>query len=212
MDDAGWNSASEQGVAGSLCADRAAAIWREHRGWVAAWLHGHKPRGVEVDDLLQEVAVTLVKHIDTIDSPERIGPWLRTVALNVVRDASRRQSVHQRTFTETSSEHAAPQPSDDDDSRARGRAALQIAESLPHEYREPLLLSLRGLSYRQISRVLELPVTTIETRLFRARKMVREELAATDRLMQQKDAIEDGDRGLKFDVNKAAQASRVTHE
>jgi RNA polymerase sigma-70 factor (ECF subfamily) len=48
---------------------------------------------------------------------------------------------------------------------------------LPPEYREPLLLRcLRGMSYRQIGEVLDLPVTTIETRLARARRMIRSEL------------------------------------
>ena len=43
--------------------------------------------------------------------------------------------------------------------------------------REPLLLRcVRGLSYQQISTILELPVTTIETRLARARRMLREEM------------------------------------
>ena len=43
-------------------------------------------------------------------------------------------------------------------------------------YREPLLLSLRGMSQKQISEAMDVPVTTIETRLIRARKMIRREL------------------------------------
>ncbi len=36
------------------------------------------------------------------------------------------------------------------------------------------------MTYRQISEVLELPVTTVETRLARARRMLREELREPD--------------------------------
>jgi hypothetical protein len=36
--------------------DEIRRIWREHRRWVAAILLAHKPREVEVDDLLQVVA------------------------------------------------------------------------------------------------------------------------------------------------------------
>ena len=44
-------------------------------------------------------------------------------------------------------------------------------------YREPLLLRcVRALSYQQISEVLDLPITTVETRLARARRMLREEV------------------------------------
>ena len=49
--------------------------------------------------------------------------------------------------------------------------------SLPGEYREPLLLRcVRSLSYQQISLILDMPVTTVETRLARARRMLREEV------------------------------------
>jgi len=49
--------------------------------------------------------------------------------------------------------------------------------TLPPEYREPLVLRcVRSLTYQQISEILNLPVTTIETRLARARRMLREEV------------------------------------
>ena len=57
------------------------------------------------------------------------------------------------------------------------RRLLERALGLPPEYREPLLLRcVRALSYQQISAILDLPVTTVETRLARARRMLREEI------------------------------------
>src|SRR5690606_2890781 len=66
------------------------------------------------------------------------------------------------------------------DAKERGRRALDIVMTLPAEYREPLLLNLRGLSHKQIAIVCELPMSTIETRVFRARVMVRNELEASE--------------------------------
>ena len=44
--------------------------------------------------------------------------------------------------------------------------------TLPSDYREPLILRcVRGMTYQQISEILDLPVTTIETRLARARRI-----------------------------------------
>ena len=52
---------------------------------------------------------------------------------------------------------------------------VEAAQRLQPDYREPLLLRcVRGMSYRQIADILDLPVTTIETRLARARRMIRE--------------------------------------
>jgi RNA polymerase sigma-70 factor (ECF subfamily) len=55
--------------------------------------------------------------------------------------------------------------------------ALELSRNLPDEYREPLLLrAVRGLSYRQIADILSVPITTVETRLVRARRMLREQI------------------------------------
>jgi len=75
-----------------------------------------------------------------------------------------------------------------------GRRLLELAHRLHPDYREPLLLRcVRGMSHRQISEILDLPVTTIETRIARARKMLREE-------------VEFEDQAASLPVTRAAQA------
>ena len=39
-----------------------AEVWRDNRRWIASVLAAHAPRGVDVEDLLQEVAATLVAN------------------------------------------------------------------------------------------------------------------------------------------------------
>lgn len=58
---------------------------------------------------------------------------------------------------------------------------LDLARGLPEGYREPLLLRcVKGMSYREIAKVLELPETTIETRIARGRRMLRELASRTE--------------------------------
>jgi RNA polymerase sigma factor (sigma-70 family) len=55
---------------------------------------------------------------------------------------------------------------------------LTLAQRLAPEYAEPLMLrAMRGMSQKQIAQTLDLPETTVETRLARARKMLLEEMA-----------------------------------
>ena len=55
------------------------------------------------------------------------------------------------------------------------RRITDLLDQLPDGYREPLLLkAVQGLSYRQIGHILGLPDTTVETRIARGRKMLRE--------------------------------------
>ncbi len=52
---------------------------------------------------------------------------------------------------------------------------MDLASQLPDGYREPLLLkALHDLSYREIGEILDLPETTIETRIARGRRQLRE--------------------------------------
>ncbi|MEQ8745826.1 sigma-70 family RNA polymerase sigma factor [Pyruvatibacter sp.] len=156
------------------------ALWRAHRRWVAAILLAHKPRGVELEDLLQEVAMKMVRDLHRLKDPASLRPWLRAVAVNAARTAGRRRKVRSVVRT-TSDERALEQGVDADDrpdAQEDGRRLLELARDLPEAYREPLMLrAVRGLSYRQIADALELPITTVETRLARARRMLRDAMA-----------------------------------
>jgi RNA polymerase sigma factor (sigma-70 family) len=160
------------------------ALWHEHRRWVAAVLLAHKPREAELEDLLQEVAMTFVTRVHELRDPAALRPWLRTVAVNAARMDARRVRVRRAALRPLQDEHdqlADPAHARDRraaEARAEAQAALAAAQALPEEYREPLLLRcLRGLSQKQIAATLGLPETTVETRLARARRLLRERLA-----------------------------------
>ena len=160
------------------------ALWHEHRRWVAAVLLAHKPREAELEDLLQEVAMTFVSRVHELRDPGALRPWLRTVAINAARMDARRVRLRRAALRPLQDEHAElADPARDrrlraDDARVEAQAALQAAQALPEEYREPLLLRcLRGQSQKQIAAILGVPETTVETRLARARRLLRERLA-----------------------------------
>lgn len=158
------------------------ALWESHRRWLAAVVLAHMPRGAELEDLLQEVAMRIVRQVHHVRDPAAIRPWMRSVAVNVARTAGRRRIPRLRLVDPSVDPADAPAPAARPVAHAlgaaeEGRRALDAAMRLKPEYREPLILQcVRGLSYKQIADVLGVPVTTIETRLARARRMVREEL------------------------------------
>lgn len=165
-------------------------LWRTHRRWVAAIILAHRPQSVDVDDLMQEVAVKLVAKIATLRDNASFRPWLRQIAINVCRGSARNLKPALRLSQSSSPEEGAldpgrvAMPASTDDTAAdcvdRNDAAQRLmkqALSLPPEYREPLLLRcVQSMTYQQIGELLDLPVTTIETRLARARRMLRQEV------------------------------------
>ena len=153
------------------------ALWRMHRRWVAAVILAHMPRGEDLDDLLQEVAMTLVGKVSTVRDPRHVRAWLRTVAVNAARAAARSRHARPQLRLVGGAHDEADVPAIDV-SAARdeeSRRLLGLVARLPDDYREPLMLrALHGLRSRQISEILDLPEPTIDTRISRARKMLRD--------------------------------------
>ncbi|MFN0207883.1 MAG: RNA polymerase sigma factor [Planctomycetota bacterium] len=160
--------------------DAIGALWREHRSWVAAVLFAHMPRGAELDDLLQEVATIVVEQIVTLRDPDKLRPWLRTVAINVAKGYARRDVTKRRAIRPFGEGEEEWIPDRRGSAQLAASAELQNLllrlQSLPPEYSEPLLLqSMNGMSQKQIAAALGVPETTVETRLARARRALREQ-------------------------------------
>ena len=156
----------------------------------AAIILVHRPRTVDVEDLLQDVAVRFVSKIHTLRENRSFRTWLRQIALNVCRGSARSVKMSLRfsgPYTDDGSQvdpGSISEPASRDPEAPQQLAQLDAAQrllqqalSLPVTYREPLILRcVRAMTYQQISDVMGLPVTTIETRLARARRMLREEV------------------------------------
>jgi RNA polymerase sigma-70 factor (ECF subfamily) len=165
--------------------ERLRRLWEDNRRWLAAILLAHKPRWADVEDLLQEVAAAFIAKSGEIRDPGALRPWLRQVAINAARLAGRKGKLRLTTSLDTpAGDHttagltpeapAASTPAVLGREEEMRRITDLIAQ-LPDGYREPLLLkAVQGLSYRQIGHILGLPDTTVETRIARGRRMLRE--------------------------------------
>ncbi len=178
----------ESAIAGH--SDALSQVWVGVRRWVAVILIAHKPREADLEDLLQLVAMQFCRKVHEVRDPSLFKPWLRTVTVNIAREqgrkASRRRVGMLRLVGRTRNE--ADQMgnmllSED------AKRVLDAALSLPEKYREPVLMRCQqSMSYKQIAEVLSLPETTIETRIARGRRMLREtiELRAQQELESKK--------------------------
>lgn len=165
--------------------ERLRKIWEDNRRWVAAILLAYKPRWADLEDLLQEVASSVVAKSSELRDPGAIRPWLRQVAINAARLAGRKGKLRLTKSLEESGpvEPGSVAPPESPTQAAPAvlgreeecRRLTEVLALLPDGYREPLYLkAVQGLSYRQIGHILGLPETTVETRIARARRMIRE--------------------------------------
>jgi RNA polymerase sigma-70 factor (ECF subfamily) len=155
-------------------------VRRQHR-WVRGVIFGVLGDTDRVDDVLQVVWANVWNQATTLTDPRRWRTWLYRLARNAAVDAGReitRRRHLTRGFLEASRVGTlrAGQPDSE-----QQEMVLQTIRALPALYREPFVLRhLEGWSYRQIAEVLEMPIDTVETRLVRARRHLRE--ALKDRL------------------------------
>ncbi|MEM8758161.1 MAG: sigma-70 family RNA polymerase sigma factor [Planctomycetota bacterium] len=180
MNDTDSTDSIRRAMAGDAAA--AAQLWRAHRRWVAAILLAHKPRTEDLDDLLQEVALTMVEKLTQLDDPGAFRGWLRSVAVNTARATGRKQTRRRGLLKLVRPEpqpDAAPAGGWSDPAgieRAERSKRLQgLVDELPESYRECVLLRcVRGMSHAEISAATGLPETTVETRIARGRRKLRQ--------------------------------------
>ncbi|TDJ56779.1 MAG: RNA polymerase sigma factor [Planctomycetota bacterium] len=174
------HTAGQAMVVDAMSGDRAAmdALWHEHRRWIAAVLLAHKSPEDQVEDLLQEVAMTIVAKINTLREARYVRAWLRTVAINAARASARSRRARPKLAplgVDPLGPDAVSAAVDDE-----ARRLMKLSERLSDTYREPLMLrALHGMRGRHIAEILDLSEATVETRIARARRMLRELAAGT---------------------------------
>ena len=124
--------------------------------------------------------MSLVSKIATIREPRHLRAWLRAVAINAARASAR---SHRSRPTPATLVQEPPAPVGNNGLPvADGEAGrlMTLAARIPEQYREPLMLrALHGMRGRHIAEILGLAEATVETRIARARRMLRELAVST---------------------------------
>ncbi len=173
----------EQLVTEAQRGDRAAAdrLIREHEGWVRSVIYAVTGHAELVDDVAQQVWTRVWERLPSLEEPRRLRAWLYTIARHTAIDVSMAERRQQTAAVALDEELTAAR-----EDRGPVRAAVasemqetlrQAVRSLPAIYREPFVLRhLEEWTYAEIGDVLGLSVDTVETRLVRARRLLREML------------------------------------
>jgi len=128
------------------------------------------------EDVVQSVFVKALESIHTLRNPESFYSWLFTLARNEVYGTLRaKRSNGTVELSEEVWDEETPF-----DSAVRGETVEIVRECLDHlkvEYREVLILrQFEGLSYNQIAEITGNTTSSVESRLFKARKALIRQL------------------------------------
>jgi len=142
--------------------------------------------GASAEDLVQETVLRAWKSYGQFEKGTNFKAWLFTILthafINEYRRRSRAPGLTDFTEIEPESRTESVHLAADDLQRLGdqlGDEALRALERVPAEFRIVFLLStFEDLTYKEIAAVLGVPIGTVMSRLFRARTLLREELAA----------------------------------
>jgi RNA polymerase sigma-70 factor, ECF subfamily len=139
----------------------------------------------DAEDAAQETFLRVLKYRKSLSAIENPKTWLARIAWRVAIDRSksrkRRREVTiespERSFDEIAGADA---PADELFERAGiGEAVEKLIAGLPKKLREPLILStIEEMSPREVGAVLGMNEAAVRSRVFRARQILKEKVAA----------------------------------
>ena len=139
----------------------------------------------DAEDAAQECFLRVLKHKDRLHQIRNTKTWLARVAWTTALDKRRPGQVMVSLSDEESGAEARQSLADGTpapDEQLAGRQMQQLLQrliaGLPDDLRHPLELStVQELNSAEIAEVMKIPEGSVRTRLFRARKLLKEKLA-----------------------------------
>lgn len=142
----------------------------------------------EVEDVAQEAFIKAWRALPAFRGESAFYTWLYRIGINTAKNHLVAQGRRAPTTTEFDAEEAqgfedAEQLRDIDTpeslllSRQIGQTVNAAMEGLPEELRNAIVLrEIEGLSYEEIAQVMNCPIGTVRSRIFRAREAVASKL------------------------------------
>jgi len=145
--------------------------------WLKGLVYSILGNADEVDDVLQDICVRVIAKIDSLREPERFRPWLAVLAkrqaLRHRQRKARRPGPLNEELAGLQCDEKAQQLFEKVEQKEQCRRILRAVRLLPEKYRQVFMLVYAGdLTYGNIAEILDIPVTTVQIRLVRARRMV----------------------------------------
>lgn len=126
---------------------------------------------------LQDTWLRVLRGLPVLRDPKSIRPWLFGIARRVLMDRLRRAYAEPESVDLEADEISAADSSDE--LREELHAMYDALGKIPVIEREVLVLFyLEELSLSQVADVLTLPIGTVKSRLFRARRLLRSQITS----------------------------------
>ncbi len=175
-------------IQASLSGDRRASerLYQKYHNQIYSILAQRISDRDTVDDLMQDTFVRAYRSLHTFKGQAAFSTWLTQIALNTYRSHLRAQQVRKNWVSQTEDPEVihnvirdlipGNRPDQIVENRERIALVQKSIQNLPERYRKAMWLRyVMDWSYEEITQVLQVPIGTLKTWLFRARQQLKSE-------------------------------------
>ena len=159
-------------------------LLRRHQARIFNFALALTANGADADDLAQETFVRAFRGLRRFRGESSFRNWLYRIAANAARSRGGRRARQAAVWDERveagdlAERHAASAGASVEQTVMQRQALDRALASLPEPMRAAVVLrDVEGLEYREIAAALGIPVGTVMSRIFRARRLLRPMLA-----------------------------------
>jgi RNA polymerase sigma factor (sigma-70 family) len=144
-------------------------------------------RNVEdTNDLLQETMLKALTYQDKFESGTNLKGWLYTIMKNSFINNYRRMVKRNTFIDQTDNDYYLDSVStlvkNEGEQKFMQRDIENAIASMPLSLQKPFTMNVKGFKYHEIAAILNIPIGTVKTRIFVARRILRTSLAVYGKL------------------------------
>lgn len=159
-------------------------IIRRYKNLVYSIVNRMVTNSEDVNDLSQEIFIKIYKNLEKYSDEFKLSTWIMRISTNHVIDFRRKQKFQQVSFDAIeydASDDITPETSFITNENKEG--LNKVLNELPEMYREPIVLyHQKDMSYKEISDVLNEPLSKVKNRIFRGRKLLKEKIESSSKV------------------------------
>lgn len=133
----------------------------------------------DIDDFLQEVFIKIYENLKSYKGNSRFSTWITRIAYNTAINFKTRTKINENLSEETESKLYShyDSPEDEEIKKVTKLAIKSAVENLPEKYEKCIeFYFYNNMTYEEISNITQIPVNTVKTYVFRAKKELYKKL------------------------------------
>lgn len=151
-----------------------------HSGSLKSFAYNFTKNVEDAEDLLQDTLLKAIRYKDNFQDGTNFKGWLFTIMRNIFINNYKRKKLQKTINDGTDNQFYLNYGKISEDtvsSRINEKDINKAITQLPYEFRTPFQLFVDGYHYDEIADSMGIPMGTVKSRIFHARKKLSEELS-----------------------------------